>query len=360
MAGASVPLSAFQRSREFCVVAPRSGQIWSKNLMKLRLFSPDLGIPILAFLGMVAVTMPTFSEETLRDEPIQPIPETVEVDPKKVQLGKALYHETRLSKDQKVSCASCHILDLGGVDRRKHSIGVFGQEGPINSPTVFNSIFLFRLFWDGRAATLEEQIGGPIQKPKEMGMTWPEVLKILREDPDYRVRFEALYSDGVTEANVKDAIAEFERSLITPNSPFDRYLKGDDKALNAQEKRGYTLFKYYGCISCHQGVNVGGNLFQIFGVVNDYFGKRGNLTEADLGRYNVTGNKLDKHMFKVPSLRMAAVTPPYLHDGKAKTLRDAVDIMFEFQLGRTAPDEDKEAIVAFIKTLVGDYKGKGL
>ena len=146
------------------------------------------------------------------------------------------------------------------------------------------------------------------------------------------------------------------RSLTTPNSRFDRWLKGDKAALSALESHGYALFKYYGCVSCHQGANVGGNMFQVFGVLNEYFKKRGNITEADLGRYNVTGHPADRHSFKVPSLRMAAHTAPYLHDGSAATLRDAVDAMFEFQLGREAPDEDKEAIVAFIKTLAGESK----
>ena len=160
----------------------------------------------------------------------------------------------------------------------------------------------------------------------------------------------------ISRENIKDAIAEFMRSLITPNSRFDQWLGGNTEALNEQEQEGYALFKRYGCASCHQGANVGGNMFQVFGVINDYFRKRGNITDADLGRFNVTGNEADKHAFKVPSLRMAAHTAPYLHDGSAKTLRDAVDAMFEFQLGREAPDEDKEAIVAFIKTLAGEYQ----
>ena len=162
----------------------------------------------------------------------------------------------------------------------------------------------------------------------------------------------------ISRENIKDAIAEFMRSLITPNSRFDQWLRGNTEAINEQEKEGYALFKRYGCVSCHQGAAVGGNMFQVFGVINDYFRKRGNITDADLGRFNVTGNEVDKHAFKVPSLRMAAHTAPYLHDGSAKTLRDAVDAMFEFQLGREAPDKDKEAIVAFIRTLAGEHQGR--
>ena len=234
-------------------------------------------------------------------------------------------------------------------------MGINQQLGNVNSPTVYNSGLLFRQFWDGRAETLEDQIDGPVQNPIEMGNLWPDVVAKLYQDPKYPELFNAIYQDGITRENIKDAIAEFERSLITPNSPFDRFLKGDNDAISEHEKRGYQLFKKYGCISCHQGVAVGGNMFQIFGVINSYFELRGNITKADLGRFNVTGNPLDKHSFKVPSLRLAALTPPYLHDGNAATLREAVDIMFKFQLGREAPDEDKEAIVAFIKTLVGEH-----
>ena len=286
-------------------------------------------------------------------EPIKPIPEQVDVDPAKVELGRTLFHDTRLSKDGSISCASCHDLASGGDDGRRVSIGVDGKPGMINSPTVFNAGFNFKQFWDGRSDTLEDQADGPVQSAIEMGSVWPDVVAKLYQDADYPGQFEAIYPDGITRTAIKDAIAEFVRSLITPNSRFDRWLRGDTAALTRQEERGYRLFKQYGCVSCHQGVNVGGNMFQVFGVLNDYFRRRGNITDADLGRYAVTGNEEDRHAFKVPSLRMAAMTAPYLHDGSAATLRDAVDAMFEFQLGREAPDQDKEDIVSFIKTLVG-------
>ena len=288
------------------------------------------------------------------DEPIKPIPQTIDVDPRKVDLGRMLFHDTGLSKDDTVSCASCHDLSDGGDDGLKVSVGIEDKEGPINAPTVFNAAFNFKQFWDGRAKTLEAQIDGPIQNPLEMGNLWPEVVTKLYQDNGYPAMFEAIYADGINRKNVKNAIAEFVKSLITPNSRFDQWLRGDDGAITAHEKKGYELFKDYGCVSCHQGANVGGNMFQVFGVLNDYFKKRGDITEADLGLYNITGNEEDRHSFKVPSLRMAAHTAPYLHDGSAETLRDAVDAMFEFQLGREAPDEDKEAIVAFIKTLAGE------
>ena len=192
-----------------------------------------------------------------------------------------------------------------------------------------------------------------------MESIWPDVVTKLFQDKDYPRMFQESYPNDteiISRDNIKDAIAEFMRSLITPNSRFDQWLRGNTEAISEHEKEGYALFKRYGCVSCHQGANVGGNMFQVFGVINDYFRKRGNITDADLGRFNVTGNEVDKHAFKVPSLRMAAHTAPYLHDGSAETLRDAVDAMFEFQLGREAPDEDKEAIVAFIKTLAGEYQ----
>ena len=311
----------------------------------------------------VASTAPPrveFPESTLHlpgpREPLKPLPETVDVDPEKVALGRALFHDPRLSKDNTTACVSCHDLVNGGDDGRRVSVGVEGREGPINAPTVFNAGLNFRQFWDGRARSLEQQIDGPVQAPAELGSLWPEVLAKLHAHEDYAARFASLYPDGLNRNNVKDALAEFMRSLVTPNGRFDRWLKGDTDALSLEEKRGYALFKHYGCVSCHQGANVGGNMFQVFGVLNEYFRRRGDITDADFGRYNITGNPADRHAFKVPSLRMAALTAPYLHDGSAQTLRDAVDAMFEFQLGREAPDADKDAIVAFLKTLPGENR----
>ena len=287
-------------------------------------------------------------------EPIKPIPANGVYHVEKVSLGRLLFHDQRLSKDDSVSCATCHDLASGGDDGRRVSVGVDDAEGAINAPTVFNAGFNFKQFWDGRANTLEDQIDGPVQSSVEMASLWPDVVAKLYQDDTYPALFGAIYPDGISRANVKNALAEFMRSLNTPNSRFDHWLGGDKSALNEEETRGYRLFKHYGCVSCHQGAAVGGNMFQVFGVLNEYFKRRGNITEADMGRYNVTGNEADMHAFKVPSLRMAAHTAPYLHDGSAATLRDAVDIMFEFQLGREAPDEDKDAIVAFIKTLAGE------
>ena len=301
-----------------------------------------------------------FAVHTAGAEPIKPVPMRTDIDWAKAELGQRLFHDTRLSKDNSISCASCHDLQAGGDDGQVVSTGIEGRQGLLNAPTVFNAGFNFKQFWDGRAHTLPDQADGPIQNNLEMGSLWPDVVTKLYQDDEYPGLFDQVYADREREARisretVKEAIAEFVDSLTTPNSRFDRWLAGDPNALSAHEQEGYALFKRYGCVSCHQGANVGGNMFQVFGVINDYFKKRGNITEADLGRFNVTGNVADRHAFKVPSLRMAAHTAPYLHDGNAKTLREAVDIMFEFQLGREAPDEDKDAIVAFIESLAGEY-----
>lgn len=294
------------------------------------------------------------------DEPIKPIPPMPSLDKRKVELGDRLFHDKRLSKDNSLSCAGCHNLARGGVDGLATSVGIGGAKGPINAPTVFNSSLNFRQFWDGRAASLEEQAAGPVHNPMEMGSDWAEVLVKLSRDNELVDRFKALYSDGLQAKNIQDAIAVFERSLTTPNARFDKYLKGDKSALSPVEVRGYQLFKAYGCVACHQGVNMGGNMFQTFGVMGDYFGRRGNVTKADLGRYNVTKSDTDKHVFKVPSLRNIALTAPYFHDGSAATLNDAVEVMFRYQLGRPAPAEDKEAIVKFLHTLTGEHNGKPL
>ena len=306
----------------------------------------------------ISIFLALFSLSYADNEPLKPLELPTDLDPLKVKLGKKLFHDVRLSKDDTISCASCHNLAQGGADNKALSVGINGGIGKVNAPTVYNSGLLFRQFWDGRAETLSEQVDGPVQTDVEMGAIWSEVIVKLYKDDKYATEFKAVYKqdkDVISRKNIKDAIAEFERSLVTINSPFDRYLKGDNNAIDAQAKEGYRLFKHYGCASCHQGANVGGNMYQTFGVAAFYFAKQGMITEGDRGRFNVTGNPQDMYLFKVPSLRMAALTAPYLHNGKAKTLREAIDIMFKYQLGRKAPDKDKDAIVHFIKTLVGEH-----
>jgi len=290
------------------------------------------------------------------DEPIEPIPMQVSLNMEKVVLGKQLFHDPKLSKTNNISCASCHDLTKGGTDRRARSLGINGQIGDINSPTVLNNSFHFKQFWDGRADSLEEQIEGPIHADKEMGSSWPEIIEKLKQSPEYVSVFDKLYEKDISANNIKDAIATFERSLYTPNSPFDQFLRGNANALTNEEKEGYRRFKGYGCVACHQGVLLGGNMYQKFGVFGDYIKERGDETKADLGRYNVTGKEEDRYMFKVPSLRNISLTAPYFHDGSAETLDEAVKVMVKYQLGREAAQTDIDLIIQFLKTLNGEIK----
>ncbi|MEO8331105.1 MAG: cytochrome-c peroxidase [Gallionella sp.] len=291
-------------------------------------------------------------------EPISPIPLEMKLDARKVALGRRLFFDTRLSSDGTISCAYCHKLDHGGVDGLPRSFGLGGKEANINTPTVFNSGFNFRQFWDGRAATLEEHVDFSKKNPCEMGSSWDEVIAKLGKDADYRRDFGAVYREGPGMVSVKDAIATFERSLITPNGKFDRYLRGDKQALSKEELAGYQLFKNLGCISCHQGMNVGGNMYEKLGVVDDYFAHRGNLREADLGRYNVTGIEDHRYEFRVPTLRNVALTAPYFHDASAVTLEQAVAIMGKYQLGVNLSAEEISKVVKFLNTLTGVYQGE--
>lgn len=292
-------------------------------------------------------------------EPISPLPtlDSLQLDPKKIKLGERLFQDTRFSKDNSTACISCHNLDKGGADGRKNSIGVRQQLGTINTPTIFNSGLNFHQFWDGRSDSLEDQVDNVVHNPRELDMNWEDLVKILKSDASLVADFNAAYpQEGLQATNIQNALASYERSLLTP-SRFDRHLLGDAKALDQDELKGYQLFKDYGCVACHQGVNVGGNMFQKFGVMDDYFAKRGSVTEADFGRFNVTKQEADKFVFKVPSLRNVALTAPYFHDGSTDTLNAAVDVMFRHQLGRTASDEDKRLIVKFLNTLTGENLG---
>lgn len=290
----------------------------------------------------------------------QPLPKNVELDSAKVALGQRLFHDPRLSADDTISCASCHILAQGGDDGRFRSVGVNGGLSTVNAPTVFNSGLNFVQFWDGRAPTLELQIDGPVSNPKEMASGWMQILGKLNSDREFRQAFNRVYPDGISEKNIKNAIASFERSLVTPNSRFDQYLEGNKNALTSLELQGYGLFQSYGCASCHQGINIGGNMYEKMGLMGDYFADRGNLTEADNGRFNITHNPDHMHEFRVPSLRNIALTAPYFHDGNAKTLEEAIAIMAKYQLGRPMPKGDLDAIAAFLRTLTGDYQGQAL
>jgi cytochrome c peroxidase len=288
------------------------------------------------------------------EQPITPIPDALMLDARKVSLGRRLFHDKRLSRDDTVACASCHDLELGGGDASPVAMGVANQRGTVNSPTVLNSAFNFSQFWDGRAATLEEQAEGPVHNPIEMDTNWDQVIKKLSLDAEYVQQFKAIWSDGIKPAYLQSAIAEFERSLITPDSAFDRYLKGDSQALDANARKGWDLFRNLGCIACHQGVNVGGNMYASLGVMGDYFADRGRpLAKSDMGRFNVTGREEDRYRFKVPTLRNVARTAPYFHDGSVAKLEQAVEGMARYQLGVELSAAERDALVAFLQALNG-------
>ncbi|MDR0805146.1 MAG: cytochrome-c peroxidase [Enterobacteriaceae bacterium] len=292
------------------------------------------------------------------NEAVQPLPPQMETDAKKVALGAILYHDKRLSGDNTLACETCHKLDAGGVDGLVTSKGINGQLGPINAPTVFNSIYNIEQFWDGRAHNLQEQAGGPPLNPIEMGSkSWDQIIGKLASDPELTAVFSEVYPQGFTSESITDAIAEFEKTLVTPNSPFDRYLKGDASALTAQQKHGFQLFKENKCDTCHVGKNLGGQSFEMMGLKEDYFAARGNgVAEVDLGRFNFTKFERDRYRFKVPTLRNVDLTAPYLHDGSLDTLKDAVNMMLKFQLETTLPEKDVDDIVEFLKSTTGEYK----
>ncbi|CAN5526603.1 cytochrome-c peroxidase [soil metagenome] len=283
------------------------------------------------------------------DEPIQPIPAAKVTSPGKVELGKKLFFDPRLSNSGFISCNSCHNLSMGGSDNLKSSIGDKWQKGPINSPTVLNSSLNLAQFWDGRAKDLKEQAGGPIANPGEMAFTHQLAVDLLRSIPQYVDEFRQVFGhDKLSIEEVTIAIAAFEETLVTPDSRFDQWLKGDKKALKTEELAGYKLFKESGCVACHNGINVGGNSYQKMGIVEAF-----KTTSRAQGRAGVTGKDADRFNFKVPTLRNVELTYPYFHDGSADTLAQAVDTMGRLQLGRKFSDAENTQIVAFLKTLTG-------
>ncbi|MEW6512578.1 MAG: cytochrome-c peroxidase [Pseudomonadota bacterium] len=283
-------------------------------------------------------------------EPIVPIKPAANINIGMVELGKKLYFDPRLSKSGFISCNSCHNLSMGGTDNIPTSIGDKWQQGPINAPTVLNSSLNVAQFWDGRAADLKEQAGGPIANPGEMGFTHQLAVGVLETIPQYVQEFKNVFGkDKIDIDQVTLAIAEFEKTLVTPNARFDKWLLGDDKALNAEELAGWKLFKDSGCTACHNGSAAGGNSFQKMGLFEPY-----KTTAAAQGRADVTKKDADRMNFKVPTLRNVEMTYPYFHDGAANTLTEAVDIMGRLQLGKKYTKEENAKIVAFLKTLTGD------
>ncbi|WP_419622038.1 cytochrome-c peroxidase [Thiolapillus sp.] len=267
-----------------------------------------------------------------------------------VELGKKLYFDPRLSKSGFISCNSCHNLSMGGTDNLKTSIGHKWAQGPINAPTVLNSSRNLAQFWDGRAKDLKEQAGGPIANPGEMASNHTLAVEVLKSIPGYVREFKLVFGTGkVTIDEVTQAIAEFEKTLVTPNSRFDQWLLGKKDVLTRKELAGYELFKSSGCSGCHNGPAVGGNSFQKMGLVEPY--KTSSKAE---GLVAVSGKDADRFKFKVPTLRNVELTYPYFHDGEAETLTEAVDIMGRLQLGRKFSEAENAQIVAFLKTLTGE------
>ena len=294
--------------------------------------------------------------EEFINEPIQVIPDSIPVDPAKVELGRMLYNDVRLSVDNTISCASCHDLSKGGTDNKPFSEGVGGQFGGINAPTVFNATFNFVQFWDGRATNLAAQAAGPPTNPVEMAhKSWSDIENILAADKEFAKKFTAIYPDGVTEANICNAIAEYEKTLITPNSAFDRYLKGDKEAMTAEQIIGYELFKQYSCATCHAGVNLGGLSYEHMGLRKDYFADRGTeLTEEDYGRGKQEEDTFFNHRFKTPGLRNVALTAPYFHDATQATLLDAVNAMVKYQTKHIVTTDEAKQIVEYLNSLTGN------
>lgn len=293
-----------------------------------------------------------------------PAPADNPTTPEKVELGKILYHDPRLSSSGTVACASCHNVMAGGEDNRGGSVGVGAQVGGRSAPTVWNAAFNGTQFWDGRAPSLEAQAKGPVTNPIEMGMkSWDDVVARLKAIPGYAPLFSKAFggADSISAANAAKAIAAYERTLITPNSAYDKFASGDKSALTEQQQRGAETFASVGCTSCHAGPAFNGQSGQGAGV---YMKFPSNVNPAleeqygfskDEGRYEVTKSEADKHFFKVPTLRNIALTAPYFHNGKVKTLEEAVKIMGKVQLDKELSPQQVDDIVAFLNALTGEF-----
>ena len=304
--------------------------------------------------------------EAYAQHALQPIPDSLSTDIRKVTLGRKMYNEARISLDGTLSCATCHVIDQGGADSRgtRTSEGIYGQFGGINAPTVLNAAFNVEQFWNGRAHTLADQAAGPPVNPVEMGdQTWEQICERLKEDASLVAEFQSIYPEGITQATVTDAIAEYEKTLITPNDRLDQMLKGDENALTEEEKKGLAAFMDNSCAVCHVGKTLGGQSFETLGIYEDYYAAREQsnpdivYNDDDKGLAGFTGDTADLHRFKVPGLRNISKTSPYFHDGTQATIEDAVRAMFRFELGvKEAPESDVASISAFLRTLDGEIK----
>lgn len=300
-----------------------------------------------------------FSVHAQRDIAIQVIPQTSDANPNLAKLGQKLFSEPLFSRDNDQACISCHQIHFSENEQMTSKYRGFKQiEGMLNTPTILNATYNFRQFWNGRVKTIPEAIDDHVSDKTIFNNDWKTIIERLKSDSAYSKTFDANFADGVTEENIEASLNTYVKTLITPNAPFDKYLEGDEKAISDEAKAGYQMFKDYGCISCHQGLNIGGNLFQKMGIYKDYFADRKFISQADLGLYNVTGEEDDKFVFKVPSLRNVARTAPYFHDGSAEDLKTAVQVMAEYQVGKPISNKDANSIIEFLNTLNGTLPGK--
>ena len=293
--------------------------------------------------------VPLASLALFAQEPISPIPENIVYQKAKAELGKKLFFDKELSKDGKLACVSCHDVTKNGADTKQYSLGSEAKMTSVNTPTLFNTTLNNSFFFDGRVADRKKQVEISIENPKELDNTVVAIINRLAQSTEYKKMFDSIYSDSVTKDNLLDAIAEFEKALSTPNSKFDVYLRGDTTVLSKDEKEGYKKFISSGCINCHNGVNVGGNMYQKMGIFIPY-----KQDKTLNGRIDVTKRDRDKFVYKVPTLRNIANTAPYMHDGQVKTLKEAIKSMREHQLGVLNDSKSIEQIEAFLHTLTGE------
>ncbi|MDR2574302.1 MAG: cytochrome-c peroxidase [Desulfovibrio sp.] len=376
-------LRALDLSEEFSPASPLPEKVNESTLAKLEWVTLNYTMPPAKFamvhwgsrltekerkdiLEWVRITRARYyatgtASADMANEPLQPLPESIPVNFPKAELGKRLFEDKRLSADDTVACVTCHAHDKAGTDNLRFSKGIREQLGNINAPTAYNAVFHIRQFWDGRAADLQEQAAGPPLNPVEMGYKdWEQIIAKLADDKTFTSDFKAEYPDGWSQKSITDAIAEYEKLLLTPNSRFDKWLQGKNYILNNEEKAGYRRFKAYRCASCHVGKAVGGQSFEYMDLKKNYFADRGSPLESDIGLKGFTKKDADLHKFKVPSLRNVELTWPYLHDGTAATLAETVRIMGVYLAGIEVPQKDRRLIVAFLRTLTGEHHGQPL
>jgi len=315
--------------------------------------------PVAGTVTVFPTPFSTAAAPSIEDSPVAPLPTDVDLDQRKVALGKRLFFDKRLSGDGKVSCHDCHNLNYGGSNGIAKSSLPDRPPVGVNVPTVLNAAFNFRFAWNGRFKDIAEQIDVALGLKTAMNSSWEVAVKAISPDAEYKHDFAAAYPEGLTDETLREAVSIYTLSLSTPNARFDRHLRGELQ-LSTDEARGWELFREYGCVSCHQGINIGGNMVQKLGIVRDYFADRGNITPPDYGLFNSTKRPEDRFVFRVPSLRNVALSGPYFHDGSVAMLEDAVAVMARYQLGRTLAPKDIHDITSFLRSLTGELDGQPL